>query len=139
MALKSDLIGLGVPPALANIQGQGARTATAGAGGSGGFAGSATQIGPNDYVVVVNTGTSSVALPAIGGPTGCLLGDEFLIINSSSAAINVFAIPSPAGTAVTMIGSGASQSGTTGTLVSTLTAALYVAYTSTAWGCIKNS
>lgn len=139
MATKLDLMGLGLPAALANIQGGGARVVTAGAGGSSALNGSATQIGPNDYIVIAATGTSSVALPAIGGPTGCLLGDEFTIVNATAAAINVFALPNPAGTAVTIIASGASQTGTTGTIVSTLTAALFVAYTSTAWGGLKNS
>jgi len=139
MAQKTDLMGLGLPAALANLQGVTARVVTAGAGGTSAFQGSATQIGASDYLVIVATGTSSVCLPTVGGATGCLVGDEFVVINAGSTAINVFAQPNPAGTAVTIIGSGASQSGTTGTIVSTLTAASFRPYTSTAWGSIKNS
>lgn len=90
MTLSSDLTGLGVSPLLA------ARTATAGVGpitivAAGATFASAPRIQCTQFLVSNTTGGGlSVALPAVGGDNGALLGDDFIINNASTASLNVF-------------------------------------------------
>lgn len=110
MATKINLTGLGVPPPVANLIAAGREFITA----QGSSFASATTIGPANYFTVVNASNSGnyVALPAIGGDPGALLGDTFDIVNLLSAAVVVCA-PST----TTIYYGGASIAGNTGVSV----------------------
>ncbi len=92
--LASDLLGLGVSPLLAE------RTATGGTGPLSIAVSSTTtiptaaanKIGGAQYVVTA-TGLQSggVLLPPIGTDAGALLADQFVINNSGTASIQVWA------------------------------------------------
>lgn len=91
MAMASDLMGLGVAPL------QAARTATGGVGpltitaAGTTFAGSA-KIGATQFLVTSNSATgTSVGLPAIGTDNGALLADDYIINNSGSSSLFIFA------------------------------------------------
>jgi len=96
MALASDLMALSVPPLLA------AHTATGGTGPvtivSGGSAGSgttyatSTELGVTQYfVTATGTNATTIGLPSIGGDTGCLLGDCFVINSAGTSTLQVIA------------------------------------------------
>lgn len=95
MALASDLMGLGLPPLLA------AHTANAGTGpltitAAGGTFAGATRLGVTQFLATcTNAGGANslaVSLPAVGGDTGCLLGDDFVINNATATqSLTVFA------------------------------------------------
>lgn len=95
MALASDLMGLGVAPL------QAARTATGGTGplslavGTATTFTAATLLGCTQFVVTA-TGLASggIKLPVIGGDTGALLADDFVINNTGTSTIQIFANPS---------------------------------------------
>lgn len=95
MALASDLMGFGVSPL------QAARTATGGIGPLSIAVSSATTIptttgklGCTQFVVTA-TGLASggVLLPVIGGDSGALLADDFVINNTGTSTIQVWANP----------------------------------------------
>lgn len=104
MSLASDLMGLGVKPLEAQ------RTANAGVGpvlaAATGSASAANgyKIGGDQYITYFTTGASanSAVLPAIGGDTGPLYGDQFVIHNSSATALNLY---TPAGVTLNVVGS----------------------------------
>lgn len=95
MALASDLMGLGTPPLLA------AHTANAGTGpltvsAAGTAFASATRLGVTQFLVTCTnaggSGGAAVSLPAVGGDTGCLLADDFVINNATATqSLTVFA------------------------------------------------
>jgi hypothetical protein len=94
MSTGSDLMGLGMPPMLANIvseTGTGPTTLTA-AGTS--FA-TSTKINSSQSAVVCSTGVAGanagIGLPPVGTATGILLGDEVLIVNSGTDSLPVYA------------------------------------------------
>lgn len=111
-------MGLGLPAPLAQIFGDHPVIATA----YGTSAGSANQIGGNQYNTLCFTGTSSFALPQVGGDgigKGALLSDEYSLTNFTGADLKVYAANNAAGSAVTIYARGGSVVGTTGmTLVS---------------------
>jgi hypothetical protein len=94
MALAQDLMGIGVSPL------QALHGATGGSGPlySGSVAGttssfsSATKIAVAQYVVTVSgaVSTGGVSLPTVGGDTGCLLADNFVVNNSGTTTIYLF-------------------------------------------------
>lgn len=135
MAKKSDLMGLGMPPGLANriaqepavINSQGASLA------------SATQLGGTQFLVSV-TGSNSgsgVALPAIGGEgigQGALLGDDFIINNQLGATICVYAnTATGASTSATISISGTNITGSTGVSIASQKTATFYPITATSW------
>ncbi len=93
MALSQDLMGLGVSPL------QAAHTANGGTGPltivpAGTSATTATRIGAYQFVVSMNAGagsTAGVTLPTVGGDSGCLLADDFVINNAGTTTQVVYA------------------------------------------------
>src|SRR5271166_4235134 len=95
MALAQDLMGLGVSPL------QAAHTSSGGTGPlfSGTLAGSTSafsstnRIGAFQFLLTVSNGVSTggVCLPAVGGDSGCLLADDFIVNNSGTTTIFLFA------------------------------------------------
>jgi hypothetical protein len=96
MALAQDLMGLGISPL------QAAHTSNGGTGPvfSGGTLAGATsafsttnRLGAFQFVVTVSNGVSTggVCLPAVGGDSGCLIADDYVINNSGTTTIYLFA------------------------------------------------
>jgi hypothetical protein len=92
MSQSSDLMGLGLPPLLAE------RIADAGTGpvnitATGTAASTGYALRAAQYFVIVSTssGNYSVTLPTPGGDTGPLIGDNFVITNLSTTAVSLFA------------------------------------------------
>jgi hypothetical protein len=104
MPTKQDLMGLGMGPFLANQLGV-TPVLTSALGAS---VGSARQIGGQDYLTVIVTGTSSLKVPPVGGDTGATLGSPFAIANITAATIAVYAASNALGSAVTFYTSAAS-------------------------------
>ena len=112
MATPENLMGLGMPPFLAERVGGGVTFISA----EGATAGAAKQIPGKPGVYVVNAGTSGVALPLVGGDSinsGALLSDSFVIANIAASLV-VFAVNNAKGSVVTFYGNGISTAGTTG-------------------------
>ncbi len=96
MALAQDLMGLGVSPL------QAAHSASGGTGplfagtlasATSGFQTSA-RLGAYQFVVTVTNNvvsTGGIGLPAVGSDNGCLLADDFVINNSGTHTILIFA------------------------------------------------
>ena len=86
MAQRSDLIGLGLSPFLAErlADCQINQILVTGVGGT---RASAYVIGRSQFLLAVNGSNSgkSVLLPPVGGDNGCLLGDAFIIHNYADA------------------------------------------------------
>lgn len=94
MALAQDLMGLGISPL------QAAHTANAGTGpvtaaAAGSSYATATKIGAYQFLISVNVSgsvtTSGLALPAVGGDSGCLIGDDYILNNATANAITLYA------------------------------------------------
>ncbi len=96
MALSQDLMGLGISPL------QAAHSASGGTGpvfsggvvaGSTSVASTNLKIGAYQYVMTVSNGVSTqgVVLPPVGGDNGCLIADDFIINNSGTTCIILFA------------------------------------------------
>ena len=96
MALAQDLMGLGISPL------QAAHTASGGTGPvfSGGVTAGSTSVfstnlrlGAYQFIVTVSNGVSTqgVLLPTVGGDNGCLIADDFIINNSGTTCIMLFA------------------------------------------------
>ncbi len=128
MAKKTDLMGLGMPFALADRLATDPSTIT----GGGGSIGSATAIGGDQYLVSVTASTGStngVVLPSIGGANGCLLGDDFIINNQTASSVIVYA----AGATTTISQGGSNTSGTTGISVSVHKSMTLYPITASSW------
>lgn len=128
MARALELMGLGLPSALARILSRTPGTITA----VGTAIASATAITRDQRVAYVSTGTSAVALPAIGGDAGVLLGDDVVVVNATAADISVFA---PGG--VRIFGTAGSATGTVGVLVSAGNSMVFYAATASVWAGVK--
>lgn len=107
MAQPSDLMGLGLPPLLAEHiaeTGNGSLTATA----AGSTFATSTKILPNQNMLACSNanGTVALGLPAVGGDAGALLGDPFVISNTGTTSLQVFA---SSGITINMNGSNTSQ------------------------------
>ncbi len=97
MALASDLQGLGVPPLLSSkLAGGGTGPLTILPAGT--TYATSKELGVTQFLVTTASGAASVAatavigLPTIGGDTGCLLGDAFVINNSfGTSSIQIIA------------------------------------------------
>ena len=113
MTTKLDLTGLGMHPFMADVIGDTPTLLTA----VGTVVASAAQIPGTQFTTTVNTGTSAVKLPKIGGegPSGGgRLGSEYRVVNLSAATISVFAADNDLGSVVTFFASLVSVVGTTG-------------------------
>jgi hypothetical protein len=133
MSLAQDLMGLGVNPL------QAAHGATAGTGPltlvpAGSTYATATKIGAFQYLCSVNsgtTGTTGLSLPAVGGDTGCLLGDNFVINNATGTNLIVYA---PSGVNISAGGSNANT-----LTISTHTTCTFYAISTSQWVGVKGS
>lgn len=126
MAKKSDLMGLGMSPFLARRTATDPQTVTA----QGGSIASALPLGGDQYFVsvIASNGGAGLALPAVGGDNGALLGDDFIINNQLTASITVFG---PANTTISI--SGVNNSLSTGIGLSTHKSLTAYPITSSAW------
>lgn len=137
MARVLDLMGLGLPALLAARMGEDVILATA----AGTSVGTATQLGASQSAILVissNAG-SGIKLPPIGGDPGCLLGDDFTITNVQGATIAIYAANNAAGSAVSLIGNGATIAGTTGVSLLTAWQISLQAITVSTWAFNKGS
>lgn len=113
MTTKTDLTGLGMSPFMADVLGETPTTLTV----AGTTVGSASQIPGTQYSTILNTGTSAVKVPKVGGegPSGGgTLGSQYRVVNLTAATVIVFAAANDLGSVVTFYGSGVSSPGTTG-------------------------
>ena len=135
MALAQDLMGLGESSfAAARMATGGTGPATVAAAGS--AVASATQIFGTQFVsFVTNTTTGQgVVLPVMGGLTGCLIYDNFVIHNGGTNAITVYP---PTGVTINIGGTNvANPNGFSLTTLKTLT--LWTGPTSTQWFGLSN-
>lgn len=131
MAKTTDLMGLGMAHMVANVLGNTPTIATA----FGATIASANPIGNYQHLTLCLTGTSSFLLPQVGGDTGCLLGDEFIVANMTTASVKVFINNTAAGSAVTMYGGAASTAGTTGVTLVAGMVGQFNAITVSTWIC----
>lgn len=134
MATKANLMGLGVNPLQARrmatepvlVLSQGATRA------------SATPIGGDQYLICVTaTGGgngSGVALPAVGGDNGALLGDDYIINNQIASTLQVFG---PIGSTISV--SGNNVSGSAGIDIQMHTSMTFWPITSTSWLGIRSA
>lgn len=135
MSQATDLMGLGLPPLLAGhiaSGGVGPLTITA----AGTAFSSATRIGPEQYLVTCTTaggsGAAAVSLPAVGGDTGCLLADDFIINNATATqSLTVFA---SSGVSISVGGTNTSS-----TTVSVHTTMTLFPVSTTQWVGVKGS
>ena len=138
MATKNDLIGLHLPSQVANVLGMTPIISSA----AGDSVGAATQIGSTDYLFVVGTGTSGVALPRVGGgPTtinsnALLGGPGHVVANRTGASIKVYAANDANGSAVFIMARGASVTGVTGASVEAGMTMVFFPITASAWVAI---
>lgn len=110
MATKENLMAFGMSYPLADKLGQTPIIASA----VGATLASATQIGGQQYLALITTGTSGLKMPQVTGDNGCLPGDWFTIQNNTAASIQIYAANNASGSAVTFFGNGVSVAGTTG-------------------------
>jgi hypothetical protein len=131
MSLAQDLMGLGISPL------QAAHTASAGTGpvtavATGTSYGTATKIGAYQFLVSVtgvsSTTVSGLALPAVGGDAGCLIGDDFIVNNATTSPVVVYA---PAN--VNISGRGVNQNNIS---LNTHTTATLFSITTSQWICV---
>jgi hypothetical protein len=127
---KSELMGIGLAPEVARRLANEPNVVTA----QGSSIGSAFQLGGDQYLVTItaSNGGAGIVLPAVGGFTGCYLGDDFIVNNQLSAAATVYATGG-----VTISASGANTTGTTGISVSSHTSTQFYALTATSWLGVK--
>lgn len=129
-------MGLGMPFPLANVIGIFSRVVSA----VGASIGSATKIGPQDYLNMVLSGTSGLVLPPVsGGELGCYNGDQFRIFNATAAAIVIYANNNAQGSATTIYMNAASVAGTTGVSVGTGQMCLLYPFTTSTWVGFRSS
>ena len=132
MAQATDLIGFGEHPLKAEILTYPPVFATA----TGTSIGTAKQIGPRQYFTVCLAGTSGFVMPQVGGQDashGALLGDEYVVANLSTAALDIYIANNAAGSAVTMYGGAVSTAGTTGVSVAIGYMAILRPFTVSSW------
>ena len=122
---KTDLMGLGMPPFLAERMADCDTNIIVAAAGT--SVGTATALGRSQYLVSVQSGTGGVKLPPVGGDNGCLIGDDFYINNQSGATITVYA----SGANFSL--GGASTAGATGVAVSNHQMLTVFVITATGW------
>lgn len=90
------------------------------------------------YVIASNSG-SGLALPPVGGDTGCEVGDEIWVLNTLGAQIYVYANNNAAGSAVTVYTDLSSVPGTTGVSVSAGKTVCFKAVNISTWIGLRGS
>lgn len=133
MSLSQDLMGLGISPL------QAAHSATAGTGPltivpAGSTYATSTKMGAFQYLCSVNTGTTGttgIGLPIVGGDTGCLLGDNFVVNNATATNLIVYAP-----TAVNISAGGSNANTLT---IATHTTCTFYAISTSQWVGVKGS
>lgn len=135
MARAADLMGLGVPAFQAQRLSNDPIAVTA----VGATVASATQLPGLAGVFYVNTGTSGVKLPQVGGDNSCLLGDEVTIANISAAAILIYATTNNAGSAVAIYANTTSATGSTGMSLLSGAVGIFKPITASTWIGVKTS
>jgi len=134
MATPENLMGLGLAHLLAARVGIRVQAVTV----QGTSAGSAKQLGgfPALYFVNASNSGSGVALPLVGGDAfdrGIALADPVIVANTLGATIYVYANNNAAGSAVTLLGAGAANTGTTGVSVASNFNAIFQPITVSTW------
>lgn len=131
MAQFSDLMGLGISPDLSKlIDISCITTSCTGSTYASGYAVS----GNSDllYVTATNSG-NFISIPAVGGATGCLVGDVFVIVNAMVNDSLIYA--TPANTKIYT--SGVSVVGTTGVSVPGMRTLALFAITTSSYMALK--
>lgn len=129
MATAADFMNLGIAPLFAARNAFPPVLVTA----FGTSSGSANPINGFQYFTVVNSGTSSLRLPAVNADTGALLGDRYVVGNLTSASVAVYAAATPGGSVVTLYTTGASTAGTTGVSVGVGALVEFIPVTVSTW------
>lgn len=126
MAKASDLVGLGLPPALSRILALEPVVASA----AGGTRASATAIGGAQHLTsfVLGTGSGGCLLPTAGGDGGGNLGDPYIINNQIAGGLYIYAAT---GTSISMQDTIVSGSG--GVNVGSNTTTVLYSITATTW------
>jgi hypothetical protein len=133
MSLAQDLMGLGVSPL------QAAHTASAGTGpvtatAAGNSYATATKIGAYQFLISVNvsgTTSSGLSLPVVGGDTGCLIGDDYIVNNATVSTVIIYA---PAN--VNISGRGVNNGAVS---ILTHTTATLFSITASQWVCVTGT
>lgn len=130
MALSTDLMGLGLPPLLAQALGCDGQFTPTPAGSS--FA-TATRLKNSQEIVTTGAadGTKAFALPAVGSNDGALLGEPFVISNTGTTSLQIYG---SSGVTITFNGSAHSQQP-----VQAGVAAMFWAVSTTSWIGLKGS
>jgi hypothetical protein len=135
MARVIDLMGLNIPANQARIQANDPSNSinlTA----VGGTAASAFVIGGAQYLTsftASNAGAGAL-LPPVGGFTGCLLGDDFIVNNQIVGGVHVYG---PVGSSISFNGS--FVSGSAGCSLSSHTTAAFYPISASTWICIQGT
>jgi hypothetical protein len=131
MAKKTDLMGLGMPVFLARRLGMEPLQVTA----AGATRASATNLPGDPYLacVIGTNGGVGLELPAVGGDTGALLGDPY-IVQALYATASVYP-----GSGATISVLGASYGTATGVTVEMNTATVFYPVTATQWIGVKGA
>lgn len=134
MVTATDLMGLGLSPFVAGRLATTPTPFTA----SGASQASAAQVGPLQQLIYVNASNSGsgVKLPQIGGANGCLLGDDFTLLNLLAGTVQVYTASAVTGTIYI---TGASTTGVTGVGIDPGFQAIFQCVTPSTWICIKAS
>ncbi len=135
MARAVDLIGLGVPWPHAYRLGNDPVSIVA----AGATVASCASLPGNAGIFYVQSGTSGIKFPPIGGDSGVLLGDEVVIANLSSAAIVIFATTNAAGSSVAIYANVTSAVGSTGMSLLSGAVGTFRPVTASTWVGIKSS
>ena len=130
MARNIDLMGLGMPPFLANSMGVTPFVTTV----TGNAAGSAQTVGNGQELVVVTATATGNYLALLAGATGALLGDAITVCNLSSSAV---VVTTPTNTV--LYGGGVSATGVTGISVSSGAFMTFWPATASVWVGLKGA
>ena len=92
------------------------------------------MLGGNQYLISLTSVTSGggVKLPPVGGSTGCLLGDDFIVNNQGANTVIVYAATNGS-TSPTISFSGSNTAGTTGVSISAHKSGTFYSLTTSSW------
>ena len=106
MTQPADLMGLGLPPLLAEKIADAGATLTVTAAGSAFASATRLQVAQNMVTCSNANGTLALGLPVVGGDTGASFGDQYVISNTGTTSIQLFG---STGVLINMNGSNGSQ------------------------------
>lgn len=127
MVQKTDLLGLGMNPFMANILAPGIVNITA----TGSNRATSASIGQNNRgaVITASAAGTGIILPGSGGDTGALLADTYTVYNTTANSVQLYAPGS-----MVFQGAGAAQvSGATGVPIPANTRITVTLISNTAW------